>query len=302
MRVMQRNHSKQRWSTSIVVASLLCTFFGVTCAAQDLTVRELPIDENLKGDGEVAGFSALLQRARVYGDSVSVTADIPPLPDQVRQGRVFWLSHESELTEEMLGGRSVSDWKWSISTHPEMFYDRLPFRWEAVWRMPLINLLPEFPDYSTASEITFLDLLNHFNVQVVVPSRYDFTYPETAGLVFELRNRDRAIEVNLPMRFDSYSNSYFISEVERFHFRLREELARFHRGDNLERKSLPEIKFKALMGFEFNENTVSNFVFTGIPVAHNFRFGSTVVDSGFQWAGKPEKLPLRYPQLPFLTE
>ena len=183
-----------------------------------------------------------------------------------------------------------------------MFQEALPVKWDVTNELPLLNVLHEFPNYTAAHQIQTLDLLDIFNVEVIVPQRYQYAYPDFATLIFELATNTRAILVDVPMKLDETRKSYEIVDPVELAFNLEREIEAFQEANDTNFYVKPELTLKEMSGFQFDENSVINFRITGIPVAYNIRFGSVVVQSGFQWGGKPDSLPLRYPQLPFLSE
>ena len=231
--------------------------------------------------------------------------------DPVEAGRQYWLqlaegmmssTQDFTIPSELLDGKDSSDIKWGVSPYPKMLYQVLPVTWKATLDFPVLNFLHEFPEYVSDRQIQMLDLLSIFNIEVIVPGHFRFNYPENATLVFELYTDSKAISVNVPMELAGTLGTYAIVDPDELVFRLMREIEEFQLGTTNYQLIRPEMSLEALTGFDFNENTVSNFRFTGIPVAYNVKFGSVVVHNGFQWAGQPTALPLRYPQRPFLTK
>lgn len=260
-----------------LIALLLCS---PQVIAQEVLIREIPVSKNNHSDPVEEGRQFWVQLAE---DIVSGKADIL-------------------IPKELLDGRNLSDIKWGISPYPIMLHHVLPVSWDAIMDTPLLNVLHVFPDYQSVREIKTIDLLRVFNVEVIVPAHYRFNYPEHAVLELVITTDSRAIAVDVPMQLDVVSNAYVIMNVEELAFKLESEIEFFRSGTPQHQYVKPELTLSALSGFEFNENTVTRFRFTGIPVSYNIKIGSFVVSHGFQWAGKPDSLPLRYPQRPFLTE
>ncbi len=228
----------------------------------------------------------------------------------VQEGLDFWIGdlahgnsddlHEVEITPEMLGGISFTEYGKPISTHPMMFYDILPFKWSAVWKLPLMVLLPEMDRDLSLLDVDFAFLLTKFNVEVLVDDRYGIDLPDSTNLTIELSNDVRRSYIHINMMLDDRAQSYFISNPRYVVRGIRDELRHFELDTRDEVTQKPNMAFIQMDGFEFNPDTVNDMRITGIPVAYNLNVGQTRVESGFQWGGQLEAMPLRYPQRPFL--
>lgn len=242
----------------------------------------------------------------VLAKSVSITekktSEHRDTVDLVQQGQEFWLNGGlGDLTTEMLGGRDLSELKWGVSTHPTMFYDILPFKWQAVTELPLLNVLPEFEDYTSPAQIRLEDISRKFNIEVIVPDRYEYQLPNDALLVVELVARTSTYKIEVRMGLDYVESSYFIKEPRDLVHELLRYLQKLQHVTVAGVNNRPEFIVREFRGFKFNDESVKQMRFTGIPVAYNIKIGSVMVDSGFQWGGQPEAMPLRYPQIPILT-
>ncbi len=228
----------------------------------------------------------------------------------VQEGLEFWNGdlalgssddlQEVEITPEMLGGVSFTEYGKPITTHPKMFYDVLPFRWLAAWELPLMVLLPETDQNQTLRDVDFEFLLRKFNIAVLVDEKYGFNLPDHSNLTIELSDEDRRSNVQINMTLDDHSRSYFISNPQYVLSGIRDELRHFEVDNRQKITQKPNMTFIQMDGFEFDPDTVNDMRVTGIPVAYNFNVGQTRVESGFQWGGQLEAMPLRYPQRPFL--
>lgn len=213
----------------------------------------------------------------------------------VQEGLDFWIGdlahgnsddlHEVEITPEMLGGVSFAAYGKPISTHPEMFYDVLPFKWLAAWELPLMVLLSEMDRNQTLRDVDFEFLLTKFNIEVLVDEKYGFNLPNQSNLTIELSNEDRRSNVHINMTLDDHGRIYFINDPQYVLLGLRDELRHFKVDTRDEVTQKPNMAFIQMDGFEFNPHTVNDMRVTGIPVAYNFNVGQMRVDSGFQWGG-----------------
>ena len=223
--------------------------------------------------------------------------------EKLSAGHQFWhvdfASGNATFTAEVLDGASPNEIPSSFPTHPLMVYDLIPFKWDLITDIPVLNLLHEFPRYAGAGEVKFEDLVHSFNIQVNVPSKYEYSYPNNVTLVLGLTTTTEALEMLVPMDLRHSTGSYFVSDPQQLVYRLSIELRELSEGTS--GQSRPQMSLLELRGFTFNDETLHDFQILGVPVSHNIRFGNTSVKFGFQWAGQPESLPLRYPQVPFLT-
>ena len=169
----------------------------------------------------------------------------------------------------------------------DTFYAVLPFEWYVVHEKPLLHVLDEFTDYSSTQEIEFEDLLRIFNIEVLVPRHFDYSYPSETTLVFELLSRERAIQVDLPMSLDSDATSYFIDDPVEL---ARELSFEFDRFDALSKRPgdwKPHFNIVAFRGFSVPEE-MSELDTNGIPIVYRLKFGSFIFDSGSQSLGVQE--------------
>ena len=230
--------------------------------------------------------------------------------DVVQEGMDFWIgdfahgnsdhSHEIAITAEMLGGATFDEYGKPIATHPMMLYDILPFKWLAAWELPLMVLLPETDQDQTLRDVDFEFLLAKFNIEVLVDEKYGFNLPDHSNLTIELSNGVRRSNIHINMTLDDQRRNYFIGNPQYVLRGIRDELRHFEVGTRHKVTQKPNMSFIQMDGFEFNADTVNDMRVTGIPVAYNFNVGQTRVESGFQWGGQSEAMPLRYPQRPFL--
>ena len=169
----------------------------------------------------------------------------------------------------------------------DTFYATLPFEWHVISSKPLLHVLPEFANYSSTQEIEFEDLLRIFNIEVLVSRHFDYSYPSETTLVFELRSRERAIQVDLPMSLDSDATSYFIDDPVEL---ARELSFEFDRFDALSKRPgdwKPHFNIVAFRGFSVPEE-MSELDTNGIPIVYRLKFGSFIFDSGSQSLGVQE--------------
>ncbi len=169
----------------------------------------------------------------------------------------------------------------------DTFYSTLPFEWLVISSKPLLHVLSEFTDYSSTQEIEFEDLLRIFNIEVLAPSQYHFNYPAEATLVFQLRSRERAIQVDLPMALDSDATSYFIDDPAELARDLSFEFDAFDAASERPGDWKPHFKIVKFSGFgvpdEMREQDTE-----GIPIVYRMKFGSFIFDSGSQTLGVEE--------------
>lgn len=233
--------------------------------------------------------------------------------DVVQSGQRFWREvglrylegideHPfSSITKEMLGGRDYTEITWAVESNPTTIYWVLPISWQGVSEIPLLNLLREFPNREGAHQIQAIDLLSAFNIEVIVPQKHEFVFPTNPTLVVELSTKERKILLEIPMQQEMNKHTYTISDPYEMMITFFREVEVFRSVNSTQGLIYPEFSLREFRGFVFNEDTVQHFRFTGIPVAYNVKFGSTSVYHGFQWAGQPNKLPLRYAQEPLLS-
>ena len=258
---------------------LLCIGYAGSSTAQEISVQEIQLDRD-------SGI------------------------DQVEAGRQFWVevgqrffegTGDLSIPSELLDGRDDADIRWSIAPHPMLLGQLLSVEWEAISDMPVLNFMHEFPEYSSTRQIKAVDLWRAFSIDVIVPHSFGFVHPNQANLIVQLASEIRAIQVNVPMSLDESRTTYVVGDPDEFTFVLSREIKNLQAGASEFQSVRPEMRLREFRGFEFSENTIKNYRFTGVPVSYNVKFGSVVVHDGFQWAGKPDALPLRYPQLPLLT-
>ena len=169
----------------------------------------------------------------------------------------------------------------------DTFYAVLPFEWHVVHRKPLLHVLSEFTDYSSTQQIEFEDLLRIFNIEVLAPSQYDFSSPAAATLVFELRSRERAIQVVLPMSLDLDATSYFIDDPVALARELSFEFDAFDAASDRSGSRKPRFNIVEFRGFSVPEE-MSELDTDGIPIVYRLKFGSFIFDSGSQSLGVEE--------------
>ena len=237
------------------------------------------------------GFSSF-----VYGDKLTIkeleveSADKPGLGDtflralaagEIRSGRGF--AATIAFDNDGSGSKIMNAPPSALDT----FYATLPFEWHVISSKPLLHVLPEFANYSSTQEIEFEDLLRIFNIEVLVPRHFDYSYPSEATLVFELRSRERAIQVDLPMSLDSDATSYFIDDPVELARELSFEFDRFDAVSERPGDRKPRLNIVAFRGFgvpdEMREQDTD-----GIPIAYRLKFGSFIFDSGSQSLGVQE--------------
>ncbi len=237
------------------------------------------------------GFSSF-----VYGDKLTIQELEVESADEVNAGG-FSAMLVLDAGEVTLTGSSTTAIPFAdangnaiTSVRPtglDTFYEILPFAWHVVHGKPLLHVLSEFTDYSSTQEIEFEDLLRIFNIEVLAPSQHDFGYPAAATLVFELRSRERAIQVDLPMSLDPDATSYFIDDPVELARELSFEFDRFDAVSERPGDRKPRLNIVAFRGFgvpdEMREQDTE-----GIPIVYRMKFGSFIFDSGSQTLGVEE--------------
>lgn len=238
---------------------------------------------------------------------IELTSEVDAV-DPVVAGREFWIAavfssgDQRPFTREMTGGLDHDEFTKQLvngwSTHPTMFYQALPFNWDIVFELPVLNVLPNFPEHTKPWSIRLGDIFSIFNIEVILAEHHAYELPTSTLLIAELRFQDRAYQIDVPMILDEDGTSYYMQSASDFVSVLRPYLE--GRPIVSPENPSPDFELREFQGFTFDEYTVKRMDPMGIPVAYNINIGSTTVKSGFQWGGKPEGMPLRYPQIPFL--
>ena len=258
--ILQVNMFVHSISRTFVFASLLVGFSSFVYGDK-LTIQELEVES--ADEVNARGFSAIL----ALGAGKGRVRDGPaPVPFADARGNAITSLRPTGL---------------------DTFYAVLPFEWYVVHGKPLLHVLDEFTDYSSTQEIEFEDLLRIFNIEVLAPSQYHFNYPGEATLVFQLRSRERAIQVDLPMALDSDATSYFIDDPAELARELSFEFDAFDAASERPGDWKPHFKIVKFRGFgvpdEMREQDTE-----GIPIVYRMKFGSFIFDSGSQSLGAEE--------------
>ncbi len=187
-----------------------------------------------------------------------------------------------------------------LATHPLMMYDVLGVRYEPVYDLPLSTFHEVLTaksaqraeaggiirasesgidHYANADDV----LMQKFNIQLI-SHPYEIRYPPTATLFVDMSKRGANVLLQLPMDLRE-GNTYYLSDPNSATRQIRkatETLGQF-----------PTMALSRLAGFEFNESTIENTKPLGVSLTYNIRFGTVRVDTGFQWAGRPNSIPFR---------
>lgn len=247
--------------------------------------------------------TSLVTQIELASDAVAV--------DPILAGQEFWQKRrttdgdprDGQFTRDMTGGLDPIEFERQLiggwSTHPAMFYQLLPFNWDVTFELPLINILPNLPEHSRPGTIRLGDVARIFNIEVILADHFAYELPASASLIAELRFEDRAFQIEIPMVLNETESRFYMANAQDFIYAL---LPYFENRPIVSPENpKPDFELREFQGFRFDESTVVGMHPLGIPVAYNVNLGATTVKSGFQWGGKPEGMPLRYPQLPFLT-
>ena len=194
---------------------------------------------------------------------VTLISELQEDPEErIAEGINFWVTGfdngTSHLSSKLLGGKDPSAIEKPFSTYPTMLYEVLPFEWDLVPTIPLMNIKHELPNEPMHSGHSITQLINVFNVLVLTSPELDYQLPDSADLIIELKSPDQVLEFQVQMKLDQGQGSYSIVDPQAFVSRLGleiEELNRNQRHPTIR----PTLTLREMRGFEFSEETVSNF-------------------------------------------
>lgn len=197
-----------------------------------------------------------------------------------------------------LANQNGKDHPGAFATYPLMITDVIPFNWNRFSAVPHVAIIDELERAGFGRGYRTEDLTTIFNIKVVT---YDnqLTLPSNAVLVGDLVSTSKSFRFRIPMILKN-GQSFYIEDPQGL---ARELIYRISQISPEQNKwgPTPEFTMRKLEGIPINADTVKNMRSFGIEVAILFRFGNTSVLSEFQWGGRHEKIPLSYPNLPFLA-
>lgn len=185
----------------------------------------------------------------------------------------------------------------TFSTHPLMISDVLPFWWSRFTEVPQVVIGEELTRAGLKRSYRTEDLVSIFNIKVST-HQDQLILPSNAVLIADLVSPSKSFQFRIPMRLKD-DQSYFIEDPQGFARELTSTVAEITHSNSVTVK--PKFTMRKLSGITINSDTVKEMRPFGIEVGILFRFGNTSVLSEFQWGGRHEKIPLSYPNLPFLA-
>lgn len=201
----------------------------------------------------------------------SVPNDGPQSPHLLDSPTV-WEDWLAGLTPDQL--EQVSRYNGQVSTHPSMAADTLGVSYPPIRSLPLATFHRELESYPNSQRLRLIEI---FNVELISPGRR-IDWPSTATLRVELSKGGRYVHLDVPMNMHEDGLYRFASpqDVLSNLGEAVDELGQF-----------PRMQFPTLEGFTLNAETIEDMPPLGAPITYNFRFGDVRVDTGYQWAGRP---------------
>ena len=224
--------------------------------------------------------------------------------DLIAEGMEFW---QNAADDNGVFPEGFNPWEYAIkvpnndtpalATHPLMIPDFLPFWWERFGEIPLVIIDEELRSSGSSSLHRTENVVSIFNVKVATEDN-QLTLPSKAVLVADLSSPTKTLRFDIPMVLQE-DQSYYIDDPQGFAHELTLRISELKDYDEWAPK--PKFTMQKLSGIPININTARKMHPFGIEVAILFRFGKTSVLSEFQWGGRHEKIPLTYPNVPFLA-
>lgn len=250
----------------------------------------------------LACVSALCQEHQL---TVTEIEDPPVDPENlITEGMEFW---QNAVDEDGVFPEGFNPWAYAIevpnndtpalATYPLMISDFLPFWWERFGEVPLVIIDEEMRSSSLSSANRTEAAVSIFNIKVATEDN-QLTLPAKTVLVADLSSSAKTLRFSIPMILRD-GQSYFIDDPQGFARELTRRISELTHYNEWAPK--PNFTMQKLTGIPINVNTARKMHPFGIEVAILFRFGNTSVLSEFQWGGRHEKIPLSYPNVPFLA-
>ena len=250
----------------------------------------------------LACVSALCQEHQL---TVTEIEDVQIDPkDLIAQDMEFW---QNARDENRVIPEGFNPWEYAIkvpnndspalATHPLMISVFLPFWWERFVEIPLVIIDEELRSSGSSSVDRTENVVSIFNIKVATENN-QLTLPSRTVLVADLSSPVKTLRFSIPMILRD-GQSYFIDDPQGLARELTERISELTHYDRWAAK--PKFTMQKLSGIPINVNTARKMHPFGIEVAILFRFGNTSVLSEFQWGGRHEKIPLTYPNVPFLA-
>ena len=207
-----------------------------------------------------------------YAQLKSVSGYAPDRGIEVESPKA-WDDWTASLTPEQF--ERLSRHKGGISTHPAMAIDAFGIDYPPILHLPLATFHRELVDYPNDVNMRLIEI---FNIELISP-QHRVDWPRAGTLRVELSNDGRYVHIDVPMDMRE-RGTYYVSHPQTLLSELIEatnEVGQF-----------PKMQFPAFEGFVLNDETIENMPPLGAPITFNFRFGAVRVDTGFQWAGRPQ--------------
>lgn len=208
------------------------------------------------------------------------------------------VAHSVGLTEEVREhiGRSIREGKKNAGltfARPLAIDDLLGLSYE-----PLAGrLVDEFlGDLAASGESDIgAGMVSILNLEVATPGR-EVSLPAEAALHVRLHAQLTTTPDKVDFRlvvpvYQKEPGRYFLLNPMDFLQNVQFKFASIlERDDETQLAAKPTLTISHLEGFKFNDQTVEDFMPTGVPLVYKIGFGSVTVESGNQWAGRPTGL------------